>query len=139
MVSENEENHKALQNSIHKENSPTLVLTDCIIITILANTFMIITLETKLLQVHPLTKAPLKINLSLLGLFQRRKFKSTPNKSRNLNLIPMSVVCDCISVLLIHITNILNSLQKDSFLFCFEIACVTFLLKKACLVGSTIT
>ena len=49
--------------------------------------------------------------------------KSTSNKSCNLDPIPTSLVLDCISVLLTHITNNVNySLQEISFPSCFKTA-----------------
>ena len=58
-------------------------------------------------------------------------FKSTPNKSCDLDPIPTSLV-HCISVLLIPITNILNySLQEGSFPSCFKTTHIIPLLKNA--------
>ena len=58
--------------------------------------------------------------------------KSTPNKSCDLDPIPVSLVLDCIGVLLTPIANIVNySLQEGSFPSCFKTAHVTPLLKKA--------
>ena len=57
--------------------------------------------------------------------------KSRPNKSCDLDPIPISLVLDCIGVLLTPITNIVNySLQEGSFPSCFKTAHVTPLLKK---------
>ena len=64
--------------------------------------------------------------------------KSTPNKSCDLDPIPTSLVLDCNSVLLTPVTNIVNSLQEDSFPSCFKTAHVTPLLKKAGLKRNTL-
>ena len=61
-----------------------------------------------------------------------KTIKMTLNKSFDLYPIPTFLVCDCISVLLTTITNIVNySLQEGSFPFCLKTAYVTLLLKKA--------
>ena len=64
--------------------------------------------------------------------------KSTPNKSCDLDLIPISLVLDCICVLLNPITNIVNYSLQGSFPSCFKTAHVTLLLKKAGLDRNTL-
>ena len=91
----------------------------------------------------PLSHVPTKNCLLLFGPCQRTKFsklfKSTPNKSCDLDSIPTSWVLDCISVLLTPIINIVNySLQEGSFPSCFKTAHVTPLLKKSGLDRNTL-
>ena len=146
MVRENEDNPKALWNSIKKvlHKSPKIVLPDHTNINSLINTFgryfadKIAKLRSGLL--------PTDADPPVSGFF-KNKFvsfrtmseeevlkiiKSTPNKSCDLDPIPTSLVLDCIGVLLTPITNMVNySLQEGSFSSCFKTAHVTPLLKKA--------
>ena len=146
MVRENEDNPKALWNSIKKvlHRSPKMVLPDDTTMNSLVNTFgryfadKIAKLRSGLLS----TDADLPVSGSYKNKFVSFRtmseeevlkiIKSTPNKSCDLDPIPTSLVLDCISVLLTPITNIVNySLQEGSFPSCFKTAHVTPLLKKA--------
>ena len=146
MVRENEDNPKALWNSIKKvlHRSPKMVLPDYTTMNSLVNTFgryfadKIAKLRSGLLStdVDPPVSGSYKNKfVSFRTMSEEEVLKiinSTPNKSCDLDPIPTSLVLDCISVLLTPITNIVNySLQEGSFPSCFKTAHVTPLLKKA--------
>ena len=146
MVRKNEDNLKAVWNSIKKvlHRSPKIVLPDHTTINSLINTFgryftdKIAKLRSGLLS----TDVDAPVSCSYKNKFVSFRtmseeevlkiIKSKPNKSCDLDPIPTSLVLDCISVLLTPITNIVNySLQEGSFPSCFKTAHVTPLLKKA--------
>ena len=146
MVRENEDNAKALWNSIKKvlHRSPKIVLPDHTTNNSLINTFgryftdKITKLRSGLLSTDvdpPVTTSYKNKFVSFRTITEEevlKIIKSTPNKSCDLDPIPTSLVLDCISVLLTPITNIVNySLQEGSFPSCFKTAHVTPLLKKA--------
>ena len=131
-VRENEDNPKALWNSIKKvlHRSPKIVLPD--------HTDKIARLRSGLLSTdaNPSVSGFCKNKFVSLGTMSEEEvlkiMKSTPNKSCDLDPIPTSLVLDCIGVLLTLITNIVNySLQEGSFPSCFKTAHVTSLLTKA--------
>ena len=145
MFRENEDNPKALWNSIKKvlHRSPKIVLPDHTTINCLINTFgkyfanKIAKLRSGLLSTDadPTVSGSYKNQFVSFWTMSEDKvlkiIKSMPNKSCHLNPIP-SLVLDCISVLFTPITNIVNySLQEGSFPSCFKTAHVTALLKKA--------
>ena len=146
MVRENEDNPKALWNSIKKvlHKSPKIVLPDHTNINSLINTFgryfadKIAKLRSGLLSTDadPPVSGFFKNKFVSFRTMSEEEvlkiIKSTPNKSCDLDPIPTSLVLDCIGVLLTPITNIVNySLQEGSFSSCFKTAHVTPLLKKA--------
>ena len=146
MVRENEDNPKALWNSLKKvlHRSPKIVLPDHTNINSLINTFgryfadKIAKLRSGLLSTdanHPVLGFCKNKFVSFWTMSEEevlKIIKSTPNKSCDLDPIPTSLVLDCIGVLLTPITNIVNySLQEGSFPSCFKTAHVTPLLKKA--------
>ena len=147
MVRKNEDDPKALWNSINKvlHRSPKIVLPDHTTINSLINTFgryfidKIAKLRSGLLSTDvdppPVSRSYKNKFVSFRTMSEEEVLiiiKSTPNKSCNLDPIPTSLVLDCISVLLTPITNIVNySLQEGSFPSCFKTAHVTPLLKKA--------
>ena len=146
MVRENEDNPKALWNSIKKvlHRSPKMVLPDYITMNSLVNTFgryfadKIAKLRSGLLSTDadpPVSGSYKNKFVSFRTMSEEevlKIIKSTPNKSCDLDPIPTSLVLECISVLLTLITNIVNySLQEGSFPSCFKTAHVTPLLKKA--------
>ena len=127
MVRENEDNPKALWNSIKKvlHRSPKIALSDHTNIYSLINTFgryfadKIAKLRSGLLSTDadpPVSGFCKNKFLSFRTMSEEevlKIIKSTPNKSCDLDPIPTSLVLDCIGVLLIPITNIVNySLQK---------------------------
>ena len=153
MVRENEDNPKALLNSIKEvlHRSPKNVLPDHTTINSLTNTFgkyfadKIAKLRSGLLS----TDADPPVSGSYKNKFVSfwtmsedevlKIIKSTPNKSCDLDPIPTSLVFDCISVLLTPVTNIVNySLQGDSFPSCFKNTYVTPLMKEAGLDRNTL-
>ena len=146
MVRENEDNPKALWNSIKKVlyRSPKLVLPDYTTMNSLINTFgryfadKIAKLRSGLLSTDadpPVSGSYKNKFVSFQTMSEEevlKIIKSTPNKSCDLDPIPTSLVLDCISVLLTPISNIVNySLQEGSFPSCFKTAHVTPFLKKA--------
>ena len=146
MVTKNEDNPKALWNSIKKvlHRSPKMVLPDYTTMNSLVNTFgryfadKNAKLRSGLLStdVDPPASGSYKNKFVSFWTMSEEEvlkiIKSTPNKSCDLDPIPTSLVLDCISVLLTPITNIVNySLQEGSFPSCFKTAHVTPLLKKA--------
>ena len=146
MVRENEDNPKALWNSIKKvlHRSPKMVLPDYTTMNSLVNTFgryfadKIVKLRSGLLSTDadpPVSGFYKNKFVSFRTMSEEevlKIIKSTPNKSCDLDPIPISLVLECISVLLTPITNIVNySLQEGSFPSCFKTAHVTPLLKKA--------
>ena len=146
MVRENEDNPKALWNSIKKvlHRSPKMVLPDYTTMNSLVNTFgryfadKITKLRSGLLSTDadpPVSGSYKNKFVSFRTMSEEevlKIIKSTPNKSCDLEPIPTSLVLECISVLLTPITNIVNySLQEGSFPSCFKTAHVTPLLKKA--------
>ena len=145
MVRKNEDNPKALWNSIKQvlHRSPKIVLPDPTTINSLTNTFgkyfadKIAKLRSGLLSTDadPLVSVSYKnkfVSFQTMSEDEVLKIiKSTPTKSCDLDPIPTSLVLDCISVLLTPITNIVNYyLQEGSFPSCFNTAHVTPLLKK---------
>ena len=146
IVRENEDNPKALWNSIKKvlHISPKIVLPDHTTINSLINTFgkyfadKIAKLRSGLLSTDadpPVSGSYKNKCVSFQTMSEDRVLKiikSTPNKSCDLDPIPTSLVLDCISVLLTPITNIVNySLQEASFPSCFKTAHVTLFFKKS--------
>ena len=146
MVRENEDNPKALWNSIKKvlHRSPKMVLPDYTTMNSLINTFgryfadKIAKLRSGLLSTDadpPVSGSYKNKFVSFRNMSEEevlKIIKSTPNKSCDLDPIPTSLVLDCTSVLLTPITNIVNySLQEGSFPSCFKTAHVTPLLKIA--------
>ena len=130
MVGENEDNPKALWNSIKKvlHRSPKMVLPDYTTMNSLINTFgryfahKIAKLTSGLLSTDadPPVSGSYKNKFvyfrTMLEEEVLKIIKSTPNKSCDLDPIPTSLVFDCISVLLTPITNTVNySLQEGSF------------------------
>ena len=145
MVRENEDNPKALWNSIKKvlHRSPKNVLPDHTTINGLTNTFgkyfadKIAELRSGLLSTDanpPVAGSSKNKFVSFLTMSEGEVLKIitfTPNKSCDMDQIPTSLVLDCISELLTPIRNIVDySLQKGSFPSCFKTAHVTPLLKK---------
>ena len=146
MVRKNEDNPKALWNSIKKvlHRSPKIVLPDHTTINSLNNTFgryftdKIAKLRSGLLStdVDPPVSVSYKNKFVSFQTMSEEEvlkiIKSTPIKSCDLDPIPTSLILDCISVLLTPITNIVNySLKEGSFPSCFKTAHITPLLKKA--------
>ena len=146
MVRKNEDNPKALWNSIKKvlHRSPKIVLPDHTTTNSLIDTFgryftdKIAKLRSGLLStdVDPPVSHSYKNKFASFRNMSAEEvlkiIKSTPNKSCDLDPIPTSLVLDCISVLLTPIINIGNySLQEGSFPSCFKTAHVTPLLKTA--------
>ena len=144
MVRKNEDNPKALWNSIKKvlHRSPKIVLPDHTTINSLNNTFgryftdKIAELRSRLLStdVDPPVSGSYKNKfVSFRTMSEKEVLKiinSTPNKSCDLDPIPTSLVLDCISVLLTPITNIVNySLQEGSFPSCTDCTCYTLVEK----------
>ena len=144
MVRKNENNPKALWNSIKKvlHRSPKIVLPDHTTINSLINTSgryftdKIAKLRSGLLSTDvdpPVSRSYKNKFVSFRTMSEEevlKIIKSTPNKSCDLGAIPTSLVLDCISVLLTP--NIVNySLQESGFPSCFKTAHVTPLLKKA--------
>ena len=140
MVRENEDNPKALWNSIAKvlHRSPKIVLPDHTNINSLINIFgryfagKIAKLRSGLLSTDPdpfvSGFCPNKfVSFRIMSKKEVLKIsKSTPNKSCDLDPIPTSLVLDCIGVLLTPITNIVNySLQEGSFPSYFKTVHVT--------------
>ena len=138
MVRENEDNHKALWNSIKKvlQRSPKIVLPDRTTINSLINTFgryftdKIAKLRSGLLSTDvypPVTSSYKNKFVSFRTISEKEvlkiiKIKSTPNKSCDLDPIPTSLVLDCFSVLLTPIANTVNySLQKGNFPSCLRL------------------
>ena len=119
MVRENEDNPKALWNSIKKvlHGSPKIVLPDHTTINSLINTFgryftdKIDKLRSELLSTDvdpPVTSSYKNKFVSFRTISEEevlKIIKSTPNKSCDLDPIPTSLDLDCISVLLTPITN----------------------------------
>ena len=153
MVRENEDNPKALWNSIKKvlHRSPKIVLPDHTSINSLTNAFgkyfadKIAKLRSGLLSTDAKPPVPGSYKNKFVSFPTMSEdevlkiIKSTPNKSCDLDPIPISLALDCISVLLTPITNIVNySLQEGSFPSCFRTAHVTPLLKKAGLDRNTL-
>ena len=146
MVRENEDNPKALWNSIKKVlyRSPKMVLPDYTTMNSLVNTFgryfadKIAKLRSGLLSTDadpPVSGSYKNKSVSFRTMSEEevlKIIKSTPNKSCDLDPILTSLVLECISVLLTPITNIVNySLQEGSFPSCFKTAHVTPFLKKS--------
>ena len=141
MLRENEDNPKALWNSIKKvlHRSPKIVLPDHTTTNTFGRYFTekITKVRSGLLSTDfdpPVTSSYKNKFVSFRTISEEevlKIIKCTPNKSCDLDPIPTSLVLDCISVLLTPITNIVNySLQEGSFPSCFKTAHVTPLLKK---------
>ena len=144
MVRKNEDNPKALWNSIKKvlHRSPKNVLPDHTTINSLINTFgkyftdKIAKLRSGFLStdVDPHVSRSYQNKFVSFRTMSEEEvlkiIKSTPNKSCYLDPIPTSMVLDCISVRLTPITNIVNySLQEGSFPSCFCCTCYTLVEK----------
>ena len=141
VVRKNEDNPKALWNSIKKvlRRSPKIVPPDHTTINSLTNTFgkyfidKIAKLRSGLLSTDKNPSVPglhknKFVSFRIMSENEVLKIiKSTPSKSCDLDPIPTSLVLDCISVLL---TLVNYSLQEGSFPSCFRTAHVTPLFKK---------
>ena len=147
MIDRNKNNPKKLWNSINRilHRSETSPLPDCSDKSDLANTFGTF-FKDKITKIRaafnlddgngeqsPPLKTPPQLS-SFTPVTQeevRKLISSSPNKSCDLDPCPTSLVKDCINILALPITNIINlSLSEGIFPDCFKQALVTPLLKK---------